>query len=83
LWNRAPPALPFPRARCEWHERQQVILSFQLSFAVVPLVLFTGSRTRMGEFVNGRSLQALAWITAALIAGLNAWLLVQTFLGNS
>ena len=35
----------------------QVILSFQLSFAVVPLVLFTGDRRRMGEFVNGRWLQ--------------------------
>ena len=54
----------------------QVILSLQLSFAVVPLVLFTGSRKTMGEFVNGRWLQGLAWFTAALIAGLNAWLLV-------
>jgi manganese transport protein len=54
----------------------QVILSLQLSFAVVPLVLFTGSRARMGEFVNGRWLQALAWFTAVLIAALNAWLLM-------
>ena len=61
----------------------QVILSFQLSFAVVPLVLFTGDRTKMGEFVNGRALQALAWVTAVLIAGLNAWLLVQIAMGRS
>ena len=61
----------------------QVILSFQLSFAVVPLVAFTGSRKKMGEFVNRRWLQALAWFTAALIAGLNAWLLVQTVMGRS
>jgi len=61
----------------------QVILSFQLSFAVVPLVLFTGNRTKMGEFVNNRPLQAIAWCTAVLIAGLNAWLLVQTVLGRS
>ena len=54
----------------------QVILSLQLSFAVVPLVMFTGDRKKMGEFVNGRWLQALAWSTAVLIAGLNAWLLV-------
>jgi manganese transport protein len=54
----------------------QVILSLQLSFAVVPLVLFTGSRKTMGEFVNGRSMQVLAWFVAALIAGLNAWFLV-------
>ena len=59
----------------------QVILSLQLSFAVVPLVVFTGSRKRMGEFVNGRWLQGLAWCVAVLIAGLNGWLLVQTAMG--
>ena len=57
----------------------QVILSLQLSFAVVPLVIFTGSRKKMGQFVNGRWLQGLAWFTAALIAGLNAWFLVLMF----
>jgi len=60
----------------------QVILSFQLAFAVVPLVMFTGDRKKMGEFVNGRGLQALAWSTAVLIAGLNGWLLVETFMGR-
>jgi manganese transport protein len=60
----------------------QVILSLQLSFAVVPLVLFTGNRAKMGEFVNGRWLQRLAWFTAVLIAGLNGWLLVQTAMGR-
>jgi manganese transport protein len=54
----------------------QVILSLQLSFAVVPLVLFTGSRKKMGEFVNAPWLQGLAWFVAVLIAGLNGWLLV-------
>jgi manganese transport protein len=54
----------------------QVILSLQLSFAVIPLVLFTGSRKTMGEFVNGRWLQGLSWFVAVLIAGLNAWFLV-------
>ena len=57
----------------------QVILSLQLSFAVVPLVIFTGSRAKMGEFVNGRWLQGLSWFTAALIAGLNGWFLVLMF----
>ncbi|MGA2569890.1 MAG: Nramp family divalent metal transporter [Terracidiphilus sp.] len=61
----------------------QVVLSFQLSFAVVPLVMFTGDRKKMGEFVNARWLQALAWTTAVLIAGLNAWLLVETAMGRS
>jgi manganese transport protein len=54
----------------------QVILSLQLSFAVVPLVMFTGSRKLMGEFVNARWLQALAWFVAVVIAALNAWFLV-------
>jgi manganese transport protein len=61
----------------------QVILSLQLSFAVVPLVLFTGSRKQMGEFANGRGLQTLAWTTAIVIAALNAWLLIQTAMGRS
>jgi manganese transport protein len=53
----------------------QVILSLQLSFAVVPLVLFTGQKSKMGEFANGRALSATAWVTAVVIALLNAWLL--------
>jgi manganese transport protein len=56
----------------------QVILSLQLSFAVVPLVMFTGDRRMMGEFVNPRWLKILAWITAGVIAILNAYLLVVT-----
>jgi manganese transport protein len=59
----------------------QVILSLQLSFAVVPLVIFTNSRKRMGEFVNAPWLKVTAWTVAVLIAGLNAWLLVQTVRG--
>jgi manganese transport protein len=54
----------------------QVILSLQLTFAVVPLVLFTGSRKVMGEFVNARWLQGLSWLVAVAIAGLNGWLLI-------
>jgi manganese transport protein len=55
----------------------QVILSLQLSFAVIPLVLFTGNRKIMGEFVNARWLQGLSWCVAIMIAGLNGWFLVQ------
>ncbi len=57
----------------------QVVLSMQLSFAVVPLVMFTSNRRLMGEFVNNAAMKTLAWFSAALIAALNAWLLVQAF----
>ncbi|NTU80889.1 MAG: Nramp family divalent metal transporter [Chloroflexales bacterium] len=59
----------------------QVILSLQLSFAVVPLVMFTSDKVRMGRFVNPRWLTILAWVVAAIIGGLNAYLLVQTVAG--
>jgi len=55
----------------------QVILSLQLSFAVVPLVLFTSSRAKMGEFVNGPLVRVLAWSVSVIIIGLNAFLLWQ------
>ncbi|MEY2493882.1 MAG: manganese transport protein [Verrucomicrobiota bacterium] len=57
----------------------QVVLSLQLSFAVFPLVMFTGNKLKMGEFVNGLTMKCLAWFIAVVIAGLNAWLLLQTF----
>mgnify|MGYP003293965482 CR=1 FL=1 len=57
----------------------QVILSLQLSFAVVPLVYFTSQRGKMGEFVNSKPLAGLAWLVAVTILGLNAWLLLGTF----
>jgi manganese transport protein len=50
----------------------------QLSFAVFPLVQFTSTRTRMGEFVNPRWLKILSWAVAGMIAALNAYLLVLT-----
>lgn len=56
----------------------QVILSLQLSFAVIPLVLFTSDKIKMGRFANPPLIKGLAWGAAILIAGLNAWLLVQT-----
>ena len=55
----------------------QVVLSMQLSFAVVPLVLFTSDKRKMGEFVNAPWLKALSWTTAIVIAVLNVWLLVK------
>jgi manganese transport protein len=59
----------------------QVILSLQLSFAVVPLVYFTSQRRKMGQFVNSPLLAGAAWSVAVVIMGLNAWLLIGTFRG--
>ena len=60
----------------------QVSLSFQLPFAMVPLVLFTSSREIMREFTNNRVTRVLAWLTTAVILGLNTVLLYQIFTGQ-
>lgn len=49
----------------------QVVLSLQLGFAVIPLVLFTSDKKKMGELVNARWLSLTAWICAAIIVILN------------
>ena len=60
----------------------QVVLSFGLPFAIIPLVLFTGRRDLMGVLVNRRLTTILAVVIAALIVSLNVYLLVQTFVGR-
>jgi manganese transport protein len=59
----------------------QVVLSLQLPFAVVPLVMFTASRRKMGPFVAPRWLTVLASLTATIIIALNAKL-VWDYLGG-
>lgn len=56
----------------------QVILSLQLSFAVVPLVRFTSSKRKMGPFVNPWWVKVLAWLVTAVIAVLNGKLVYET-----
>jgi manganese transport protein len=56
----------------------QVVLSVQLSFAVIPLVQFTSDRNKMGPFVNGWVTKAIGWCMAAVIAVLNAYLVWTT-----
>jgi manganese transport protein len=59
----------------------QVILSFQLPFAVIPLIQFTGDRSKMGEFANSRLTTVVAWIVAASILFFNAelvWLIFRS-----
>ncbi len=50
----------------------QVVLSLQLSFAVIPLIHFTSDRRNMGEFATPIWGRVLAWSSAAIIVGLNA-----------
>ena len=61
----------------------QVVLSFQLPFAVVPLIQFTNDRRKMGEFANRLWVAVLAWVVAAAIIALNALLLVLIFRGQA
>lgn len=58
----------------------QVVLSFQLPFAIVPLVMFTASRAKMGELVAPRWLTGLCWLIAAVIIVLNVNLLSTVIL---
>jgi manganese transport protein len=57
----------------------QVVLSFGIPFALVPLVLLTRRRDVMGALVNRGVTTAIASVVAGLIISLNAFLLVQTF----
>jgi manganese transport protein len=59
----------------------QVVLSLQLPFAIVPLVMFTASRDKMGEFTAPRWITAVAMLIAAVIIALNAKLVVDFVLG--
>jgi manganese transport protein len=58
----------------------QVILSFGIPFAIVPLVHLTSSRAVMGAFANSRRVSVLAGVVACVVIGLNLWLLAVTFL---
>jgi manganese transport protein len=60
----------------------QVVLSFGLPFAIIPLVIFTSRRSLMGVLTNGRLTTILASIVAGLIVVLNIYLLFVTFAGG-
>jgi manganese transport protein len=55
----------------------QVVLSLQLPFAVVPLVMFTADRRKMGELVAPRWVTAFAVLTAVIIIALNIKLIID------
>jgi manganese transport protein len=60
----------------------QVVLSFQLPFAIIPLIQFTGDRAKMGEFTNSRATSVTAWVVAAAVLFFNAELLWLIFRSN-
>jgi manganese transport protein len=55
----------------------QVVLSLQPSFAIIPLVLFTSDRRKMGGFVNPAWIKILAWLVAGIIVALNVKFLLD------
>jgi manganese transport protein len=57
----------------------QVVLSFGIPFALIPLVVLTGRRRVMGEDVNGPLLRAVSYLVAAAITAMNVFLVVQQF----
>ncbi|MGH8047368.1 MAG: Nramp family divalent metal transporter [Chthoniobacterales bacterium] len=57
----------------------QVVLSMQLAFAVIPLLWFTGSKAKMGEFANPLWIKILGWTTAVIIVVLNVKYLLDKF----
>jgi manganese transport protein len=56
----------------------QVVLSFVLPFAIVPLLIFTSRRSIMGGLVNRRATMIAGWVIATIILGLNVLLIGQT-----
>jgi len=54
----------------------QVLLSLQLPFAIVPLIIFTSEKAKMGEFANGAFIKIISWTVAAIIIVLNVILLL-------
>jgi len=60
----------------------QVVLSFQLPFAMWPLIRFTSSRSLMGGFANGTLVKLLAWGLFGVISSANVWLVASTVLGG-
>jgi len=59
----------------------QVVLSFGIAFALVPLIVFTSNKKIMKSLVNRKITTIIAWMIAILIIALNLFLLYQTIFG--
>ena len=58
----------------------QVLLSFGIALALVPLLIFTSDHKLMGELVNTRWIKRIGWAIVAVVVALNGWLLLGTLL---
>ncbi|KQU14204.1 MULTISPECIES: Nramp family divalent metal transporter [Bacillus] len=58
----------------------QVVLSFGIAFALIPLILFTSKKRIMGDLMNARWVTGISWVIAALVVALNVFLIVDTFM---
>ncbi|WP_310608162.1 Nramp family divalent metal transporter, partial [Buttiauxella brennerae] len=59
----------------------QVLLSFGIALALVPLLIFTSNEKLMGDLVNTRLVKHVGWVIVAIVVALNLWLLIGTALG--
>ena len=59
----------------------QVLLSFGIALALVPLLIFTSDSKLMGDLVNSKRVKQTGWVIVVLVVALNIWLLVGTALG--
>ncbi|HKM96132.1 MAG TPA: Nramp family divalent metal transporter [Buttiauxella sp.] len=59
----------------------QVLLSFGIALALVPLLIFTSNGKLMGDLVNTRVVKMTGWVIVAIVVALNLWLLIGTVLG--
>jgi manganese transport protein len=60
----------------------QVLLSFGIALALVPLLVFTSDKSLMGDLVNSRLIRQLGWLIVAVVVALNFWLLIGMVTGN-
>ena len=59
----------------------QVLLSFGIALALVPLLIFTSNKHLMGELVNTTLVKRTGWVIVVVVVALNLWLLIGTALG--
>ncbi|PJX31335.1 divalent metal cation transporter, partial [Klebsiella sp. A-Nf5] len=59
----------------------QVLLSFGIALALVPLLIFTNDAKLMGDLVNTRWVRGTGWAIVAIVVSLNGWLIVGSLLG--